>query len=79
MKNLIFYLKPLQNFNCNVTEATGRLNDYKIITNVYVNCPKLSLQIAILYERKSFLWIGADENEIGKPKWFGDVPRALQT
>ena len=53
------------------------MND-KILTNIYMNCTTVQIQLAIFYKRGDFLWVGADEEDNKKPNdWFGDQPRAF--
>jgi hypothetical protein len=42
-------------------------------------CANLHIQISVFYPRGEFLWIGNAESNKYVKKWFGDVPRAMNT
>ena len=54
--------------------------DESVQTNIYFKCTKVKIQLVLFYKRNNFLWTGADlsSNHSLKPRWFGDVPRAMQ-
>ena len=56
--------------------SKGAYLEEKILTNIYLNCTKIIIQIAIFYNRHEFIWIGADDIKLIN-KWFGDYPRSL--
>lgn len=66
------------NSKCRYIQMSGSYFKEKILTNLYIECKLLTLQISIVYERGDFLWIGSDDykNEHAN-KYFGDTPRAL--
>lgn len=65
--------------NCTIT--SGKSNGFHIsnkTTNMYVKCNFTRIQIAVMYKRGNFYWIGDDSNkDMNKPRWFGDTPRSL--
>lgn len=72
-------LKSHYNLNCQIVESEGTLHTDKVQTNFYLNCTYVRIQLSIFYNRNEFLWIGKDESQASpfKPKWFGDIPRAV--
>jgi hypothetical protein len=68
------------NKKCNLLQSYGTYAGETILTSFYIECKNIVIQISIVYERSSFLWIGEDNysNYIQKIKYFGDTPRALK-
>ncbi len=65
---------------CEVTSVKGNLNDKIVMTNVYIICNNLNIQLAIFHRRGEYFWIGSDVHgikEIKKKNFFGDVDRAM--
>ena len=65
---------------CFYFKREGYFQKFKILTNVYVKCGGYAIQISIMYERGSFLWIGSDDNNAYnyiKNRQFGDISRAV--
>jgi hypothetical protein len=62
---------------CDLVYGVNDYSEEKVLTNVYILCKKLTVQIALFYERGSFLWIGDDHYRYTDKKVFGDKPRAL--
>ncbi len=67
---------------CRVHFSYGAHIERKVLTNVYLECRSVVLQIVIAYERGSFLWLGSDSDgprsvPRAKERSFGDVPRAM--
>ena len=82
VNNLSFKLQILKNeynLKCKIKRGSGQFMNKKVHTNIYLNCTTVAIQLAIFYERNTFLWIGADERKALKLKWFGDTPRAINT
>lgn len=69
----------MEDIGCESTYAFGLLNNITVLTSIYITCVSINMnfQLAIMYDRHQFYWIGADETKTGKPKWFGDIPRAM--
>ena len=67
------------NKKCNLIQSYGTYASETILTSFYIECKNVVIQISIVYERGSFLWIGEDNysNDLQKTKYFGDTPRAL--
>ena len=59
--------------------SKGTYLNEEILTNIYLNCTNIIIQLAVFYKRFEFIWIGADETFNLKldNKWFGDYPRSL--
>lgn len=52
--------------------------EYFILSSLYIDCGSTIIDVAILYERGDFLWIGSDKMEFNTgSRIFGDVPRAI--
>ena len=63
---------------CEISGSEGILSNKPILTNVFIKCKNLNVQLAIFYERGEYLWIGRSDNSYKKiHKWFGDVDRAM--
>lgn len=65
------------NSKCRYIQMNGNYFKEKVLSNLYIECKLITIQISIVYERGDFLWIGNDEYKIEQTKYFGDVPRAL--
>ena len=78
---LVFIVEILvneYNLNCTSTKSHGTYVNQKVLTNFYLNCTNIIIQLAIFYDRHDFIWIGADETlELNFNLSFGDFPRAL--
>jgi hypothetical protein len=75
-----FHQSLEQNVNkqkCDLVYGVNEYSEEKVLTNMYILCEKLTAQIALFYERGSFLWIGDDHYRFTDRKVFGDKPRAL--
>ena len=72
-------LKSEYNLSCKILNGKGTFMNDKILTNIYLNCTRVQIQLAIFYKRGDFIWIGADETtpSMESGRWFGDHPRAL--
>lgn len=66
----------LDSSKCNYVQAEGKFKAHLILSNLYIDCGSIVIQVAILYVRGDFLWIGSDEFKANSKK-FGDVPRAI--
>jgi len=62
---------------CDLVYGVNDYSEEKVLTNMYILCKNLTVQIALFYERGSFLWIGDDHYRFTDKKVFGDKPRAL--
>ena len=76
----------LKNLNgkCHILFGHDTIDKRRVLTNVYVTCRNVILQISIVYERDSFLWIGGDHNtqrwqsaNVKVDRCFGDKARAI--
>ena len=67
------------NSKCRYVQMSGNYFNEKVLTNLYIECKLLTLQISIVYDRGDFLWIGSDEYKNEERKYFGDTPRALNS
>ena len=70
-------LKTNYNLNCQILESVGNLYSKNVQTNTYLNCTYVRIQLSVFYNRNEFLWIGKDDSFLKLPKWFGDIPRAM--
>ena len=62
---------------CDFLQAGSDYNQKSILASLYIVCNKLVIQIAIFYKRGLFLWTASDNYDVGRPKAFGDRPRAI--
>lgn len=46
-------------------------------TIFFLKCDTFDIQLSVFYKRGEYYWIGDDKEKKTQPKWFGDVPRAL--
>ena len=49
----------------------------KLLSNMYIECGRSTVQVNIFYERNKFSWIGDDSHVTTHKKLFGDTPRAV--
>ena len=58
-------------------QKTGFYLNIDFLSNLYIDCGKLVIQIGILYERSNFLWNGRERKKVNSGFLFGDTPRAF--
>jgi hypothetical protein len=64
---------------CLFEHINGSYKDQIVLTNIFIYCNKITIQIALFYKRGDFLWIGSTGHFKNKTEsGFGDVPRAVQ-
>ena len=61
---------------CEVSRVKGNLGDKTVLTNVYIKCKNVNIQLAIFHSRGEYFWIGSDKENNNK-LFFGDVDRAM--
>lgn len=55
---------------------TNKHEGHVVLSNMYLQCQNLTVQISVVYERSSFIWIlGDDDSSLAET--FGDQTRAL--
>ncbi len=63
---------------CYITESFGVNSEKNIYLNsIYIECNYMLIQVSIVYERSNFYWIGKDNFQTSRTKYFGDTPRSL--
>ncbi len=71
-------LRNEYNLTCETLISNGTYSNQKVWTNIYLNCTKIIIQLAIFYNRNNLIWIGADETLKSNNNFlFGDFPRAV--
>jgi hypothetical protein len=69
------------NSKCKYRQMSTNYSDIDekyILSNMYVVCHKLVIQIAVFYTRGHFLWTTIDSYHKGPEKLFGDKHRAME-
>ena len=69
-----------KDIHCNITLKTNNHEGHTVLSNLYIICDLLTIQVSIVYDRSDFFWILKDDETNGGTqlaKGFGDEARAL--
>jgi hypothetical protein len=50
-----------------------------VLTNIYIKCKNLFVQLSVFHKRGEYYWIGSDTISKNDALWFGDVDRAMNS